>query len=173
MQKNQHLGRLLLCCNNEWLNCCRQRLLKDKNIFCFGLENEKSLKIGICLEKYFYGNETSIIETRAFNCCWQLYGEKCRQLCYLYLRSPTIPPEQKFTFTNKCLNNITNNNEELDCVLDRERILHECFPSCLHWIKNNKNSKRFRPSQYCEPYAKLMALESCHLPLKIFENNEN
>ncbi|KAF7636131.1 hypothetical protein Mgra_00004390 [Meloidogyne graminicola] len=104
---------ILNCCNNEWSNCCRQRLFEDKNILCSGLSNEKALKIGICLEKYFYGNKTSIIEKRAFNCCWQLSGEECRQLCYLYLRSPTMPPEQKFTFTNKCLiNNINNNNNK-------------------------------------------------------------
>uniref|UniRef100_A0A1I8BK50 DB domain-containing protein n=1 Tax=Meloidogyne hapla TaxID=6305 RepID=A0A1I8BK50_MELHA len=102
------------CCNNKWSNCCRQRLNEDKHLICLGLKNELAIKMGICLEKYFYGNKSSIIERKVYNCCWQLSGEKCRQNCYNYLRAPTMPPEQKFTFTDECLqiNNKTIKNEE-------------------------------------------------------------
>nr|CAD2129672.1 unnamed protein product [Meloidogyne enterolobii] len=54
---------IINCCNNKWSNCCRERLKDDKHLICLGLKNELAIKMGICLEKYFYGNN-SIIERR-------------------------------------------------------------------------------------------------------------
>uniref|UniRef100_A0A914I9A6 Uncharacterized protein n=1 Tax=Globodera rostochiensis TaxID=31243 RepID=A0A914I9A6_GLORO len=131
----------------------------------------------IAARKQLHGGE-SVIERRAHKCCWLLSGGKrCQRRCYDQLRAPSIPPTQKFTFTDECPSLTLNGTvpiSELNCVTDREAVVHSCFSACLHWWENNRATagqqvQRFDPSRDCPALVELSKSESCMIPEELLE----
>uniref|UniRef100_A0A915D0M7 Uncharacterized protein n=1 Tax=Ditylenchus dipsaci TaxID=166011 RepID=A0A915D0M7_9BILA len=108
-----NLGAVEHCCSAESSACCLDSLKNDAPILC-GAQNWSKINLeeSICIENFFYNK--SIIETGAQKCCHILSTKHCRQTCNQQLLQPTLPFEEKFTYS--------------------KYVLHDCFPTCLGWM---------------------------------------
>ncbi|KAI1720708.1 hypothetical protein DdX_04954 [Ditylenchus destructor] len=172
------------CCPADMTECCMASLSADQRIQCGEQNRERSVQAAMCLEHFFFND--SIIERGAYKCCWLLSSPECRRSCANNLQSPTLLLKYKFTFTDACPLGEHNNETEgkFGCLYAKYK-LHNCFSSCVRWMREQSQVRRatrathpkfglrtnigeddYDPYRHCSEYREFIDRDPCVFPVE-------